>query len=190
VIRLDTHSAASYRMGLGRAIVSGAVVGVLASLVMAVYAMIAAWAKDTGFFTPLYHIASLWISPDTMVTSMEDDMGGDAFHFELGPAVLGAVIHMTTGAVYGVLFAVAVSRLALGAPVLGLAGLVWGGVVFVVSAFVGLPVAAALFDSGDQISDMAEMAGWGTFVIEHLLYGLVVGVLLALFARRTSPVSP
>jgi hypothetical protein len=124
------------------------------------------------------------------MASMEDGMGGEGFHFEFGPAVLGAVIHMMTGAMYGALFAVAVSRRALGAAVLSLAGLVWGGLVFLFSAFIGLPVAAALFDSGDQVTDMAEMAGWGTFVVEHLIYGLVVGVLLALFARRrTSPTS-
>ena len=50
------------RMGLGRALVWGAGAGVLASLAMAAYAMMAAWAKDAGFFTPLYHIASLLIS--------------------------------------------------------------------------------------------------------------------------------
>jgi len=156
---------------------------------MAMYAMIAAWAKDTGCFTPLYHIASLWISQDSMMTSMKDGTGGDAFHFEFGPALLGAIIHMMTGAMYGALFAVAVSRLALGTAFLGLAGLVWGGLVFVISSFIGLPLAAALFDSGDQVTNMAEMAGWGTFVVEHLLYGLTLGVLLALFARRTAPAS-
>lgn len=189
MIRVDTKSAAGSRMGSGRAILIGAVVGVLASVVMAMYAMVAAWAKDTGFFTPLYHIASLWISQDSMMSSMKDGMGGDAFHFEFRPALLGAVIHMMTGAMYGALFAVAISRLALGAAVLSLAGLVWGGLVFLISAFIGLPVAAALFNSGDQITNMAEMAGWGTFDVEHLLYGLTLGVLLALLARRTPPAS-
>jgi hypothetical protein len=182
----DVKSAAPSRTGLGRTIVTGAVAGVLASLVMAVYAMVAAWTKDTGFVTPLYHIASVWIAQDSMMSSMQDGMAGDAFHFDYGPAVLGALIHMATGAAYGILFALAVSRLALGTAVLSLAGLVWGGLVFVFSTFVGLPVAAALFDSGKQITDMAKMAGWGTFISEHLLYGGVLGVLLALLVRRTS----
>jgi hypothetical protein len=58
--------------------------------------------------------------------------------------------------------------------------------VFAVSAWIGLPIAAALFDS-DAIRNMAEMAGWGTFVIEHLLFGLVLGVLDAVARARTAP---
>jgi hypothetical protein len=150
--------------------------------------MLAAYAKDTGFFTPLYHIASLWASQDSMMASMQDAMADQNFHFEFGPALLGAVIHMMTGAVYGAIFAVAVARLPIARAVLVLAGIVWGAVAFVVSSFIGLPVAAAVFDSGNQITDMAEMAGWGTFVIEHLVFGLVLGVLLAI--RRGSTPAP
>lgn len=184
-MRVDDRSATGSRMGLSRAIMIGVGAGVVAAIAMAMYAMLAAWSKDTGFFTPLYHIASLWISQDSMMASMQADMGGDAFHFELGPAVLGAAIHMMTGAAYGAVFALALSRVALGAALTALAGLVWGGLVFLISSFVGLPVAAALFDSGDQITDMAEMAGWGTFIGEHLVFGLVLGLLVALAARRT-----
>ncbi|MDQ4055118.1 MAG: hypothetical protein M3237_20815 [Actinomycetota bacterium] len=173
-------------MSLGRALVIGAIAGVVASVAMAIYAMLAAYTKDTGFFTPLYHIASLWASQDTMMASMQDGMGGKDFHFEFGPALLGAVIHMVTGAMYGVIFALAVARLPLARALLVLAGVLWGALVFVISAFIGLPVAAAVFDSGDQITDMAEMAGWGTFFIEHLIYGLVLGVLLAI-SRRPTP---
>jgi hypothetical protein len=49
---------------LTRGLLVGAGAGVIASLAMAMYAMIAAWEKGTGFFTPLYHIASLW-APET-----------------------------------------------------------------------------------------------------------------------------
>ena len=174
-------------MGLGRALVWGAGAGLLASLAMAAYAMMAAWAKDTGFFTPLYHIASLLISPDSMMTSMKAVMSdGGAFHFEFGPAVVGAIIHTMTGAMYGAVFAVIVSRLSLSKGLLVAAGVVWGAVVFTVSTWIGLPIAAAVFDSGDQIANMAAMAGWGTFVIEHLLYGLVLGALLAFRPSRAS----
>jgi hypothetical protein len=37
------------------------------------------------------------------------------------------------------------------------AGLVYGALVFVVSAFIGLRFAAAIFNSGDQITHMAKM---------------------------------
>jgi len=165
---------------IGRAVVIGAVAGVIASLVMAMYAMGASWAKDTGFFTPLYHIASLWADQEPMMKSMTADMEDqDAFTFVGDTALLGAVIHMMTGAAYGAIFGLAVARLRLGTALLAGLGVVYGAVVFAVSAWIGLPVAAALFDSGDQITNMAEMAGWGTFVIEHLLYGLVLGLLAA-----------
>jgi hypothetical protein len=167
--------------------VLGALAGVLASLVMAAYAMIAAWVKGVGFFTSLYHIASLLISQDSMMASMQSGMAGNAFHFEIGPALAGAVIHMMTGAAYGALFGLAVYRFALGTGKLILAGLVWGLVVFLFSAFVGLPLAAGVLGSGPQIAHMAAMAGWGTFLVEHLLYGAVAGALLAVFVPRTSP---
>lgn len=183
-----TRTSTTSTTTLGRAVLVGAVAGIIASLVMAMYAMGAAWAKDTGFFTPLYHIASLWASQDSMMASMQDAMAGSHFHFEFGPAILGAVIHMMTGAMYGAVFGAIASRLRLGAALLAGVGLVYGALVFAVSAWIGLPIAAALFDSGDQIANMAQMAGWGTFIIEHLLFGLALGVLVAVGLTRTAPV--
>lgn len=168
------------RSTLFRAVVIGAGAGAVASLAMAMYAMLAAWSKDTGFFTPLYHIASLFISQDAMMASMKGAMAGSAFHVELGPAVLGAMIHMMTGAMYGAMFAVVVARLALGRSAIVGLGLLYGAMVFAVSSWIGLPIAASVFGSGDQITHMARMAGWGTFVIEHLVFGLALGMLLAL----------
>ncbi len=162
----------------------GAGAGVIASLAMGAYAMVASWEKGTGFFTPLHHIASLWAPGDAMMTSMEAAASGNDFRLVVGTAVLGAMIHMATGAMYGAAFGLLVSRLDVGLAVLAGAGLVYGAAVFAGSAFVGLPVAAAIFDSGDPIANMAEMAGWGTFVVEHLLFGLVLGLLLALARSR------
>lgn len=170
----------SPRTTLRQAALTGAGAGAVASLAMAMYAMFAAWAKDTGFFTPLYHIASLFISQDSMMASMKDAMGGSAFHFVLGPALVGAMIHMMTGAMYGAVFAIVVSRLSLGKAVVVGAGVGYGAVVFAMSSWVGLPVAAAVFNSGDQITHMARMAGWSTFVVEHLVFGMALGALVAL----------
>jgi hypothetical protein len=167
-----------------RAIGYGAGAGVIASLAMAMYAMFAAWEKGTGFFTPLHHIASLWASGDAMMTSMQEAMSGSDFHFVFGTAILGAMIHMMTGAMYGAVFGLIVSRLNLKLAVLAGVGLVYGAIVFAISSFVGLPLAAAIFDSGDPIKNMAEMAGWGTFIIEHLIFGLTLGLLLSLTRVR------
>jgi hypothetical protein len=172
---------------ISRAVLVGAGSGVIASLVMAAYAMITSWVKDTGFFTPLYHIASLWASPDSMMASMQAAGAGSDFHFVFGTAALGAVIHLVTGAVYGAIFGLITSRLHLGLAAFAGIGLVYGFLVFAVSAYVGLPVAAAIFGSGDPIRNMAALAGWGTFIIEHLLYGLTLGLLVGRTAARTSP---
>lgn len=76
------------------------------------YAMVAsATYQHHGFFTPLYHIASTFIAPTQLMTSMQHAMMGSTFYFA-GPAVLGAAIHMMTGAMYGVVFALAVPQAA------------------------------------------------------------------------------
>ena len=173
------------KRSLVQGIVYGAGAGVIASIAMLIYAMLAAWNKGTGFFTPLYHIASLWSSQDAMMTSMKGAMAGSDFHFVFGTAVLGVLIHIVTGAGYGALFGLVVSRFDLKVGILSVVGLVYGAIVFLVSAYIGLPVAAAVFNSGDQITHMAKMAGWGTFFVEHLVYGLVLGLLVAAARHRT-----
>lgn len=166
---------------LVRAAVTGAIIGMAAALVMAMYAMIAsATYQNHGFFTPLYHIASVFIAPKTLMTSMQQGMGDGIFYFTFGPAVLGALIHMMIGAMYGAVFAVAARALKLRSLNLVIAGTIWGAMVLVVSSWIGLPLAAAIFNSGDQITDMAKMVGYGTFLTEHLFFGLALGALLAI----------
>lgn len=183
-----THTTDGSSRNLTRAVLIGALAGVAASIGMAMYAMGASWAKDTGFFTPLYHIASLVTDQDAMMSSMMGGMEeGDAFTFVLDTALVGAAIHLATGAAYGAIFGGVVARIRVGTPLLAGLGIVYGAIVFAVSAWIGLPAAAALFDAGAPIENMAEMAGWGTFVVEHLLYGAVLGLLVAASATRRAP---
>ncbi len=182
----STATTSTSRNSLIRAASRGAVAGVIASLMMAAFAMIAAATyQGSGFFTPLYHIASVFISPTDMMTSMESAMGGSNFEFFAGPALLGALIHMMIGAMYGAGFGVLASLAKIRGMALVAAGVVWGGLVFVISAFAGLPLAAAIFNSGDQITNMAELVGYGTFLVEHLIYGLFLGLILFMGAKRT-----
>lgn len=162
----------------------GAGAGMVAALAMAMYAMVAEWIKGDGFFTPLYHIASLWTSGDSMTSSMHDAMAGTAFHFVLGTALVGAVIHMMTGAMYGALFGFAVAGANLKPVALVGLGLAYGALVFAFSAWIALPLGATLFGSGDAVTHMASMAGWSTFFVEHLVFGVVLaGGLVARRAR-------
>lgn len=160
----------------------GILAGLLGAVAMGIYAMVAHLTyKGAGFFTPLYHIAATFTDPKSMEVSMREAMAGRDFYFEAGPAMLGLAVHMMTGAAWGALFGVVALGLArLGAVV---AGVVYGAVVFLVMSFVVLPVAADLFDGGPPISDMAEMSGWGTFAIEHLIFGLVAGIVVAAWPR-------
>lgn len=172
-----------------QSLASGAGAGVVASLVMAMYAMISAWAQGTGFFTPLHHIASLIAPPDAMMASIQAAAGGSDFHFAFGTAIVGAMVHMMTGAMYGAVFGLIASRLTLSLGMLAGAGLVYGAVVFAMSAFIGLPLAASIFGAGDPIADMAKVAGWGTFIVEHLIFGLTLGILVGALARRRADVA-
>jgi hypothetical protein len=71
----------------------GALVGAGAAVVMGMFAMIAsATYHDTGFFTPLHHIASALIEPTAMKRSMEAGMAGDTFAISGGPALLGLAL--------------------------------------------------------------------------------------------------
>ncbi len=160
-----------------RLAVGGLIAGAAAAAIMIAYAMVsAATYQDTGFFTPLYHIASTFIEPSAMEASMQHAMGGDSFHLDVGPAALGMAIHLGTGAVLGAVFGALIG--ALRSPRLAAVplGLVFGLVVLVLMSFVVLPVAAEAFGGGKAISDMPDMVGWGTFSLEHLIFGLVLGL--------------
>ena len=164
-------------------VLRGGVAGMIAGAAMAMFAMVASVTyQNHGFFTPLFHISALFGSPDAMMRSGMEAMAGNEFWFSAGPAVLGLLIHMMTGAMFGIGFAFLARRLSR--TVLVPAGALYGLAVFVVSAFVSLPVAAKITNSGNIISDMASMVGWATFAVEHMMFGLVLGVL----ALRTAPV--
>lgn len=113
---------------------------------------------------------------DSMGAAMES---GDMFTFTAGAAVVGLVIHMLTGAMYGVIFAF-LARGIRGVALIA-AGAVYGVAVLPFSGYIALPVAAEITGSGDPIADMADMVGWGTFAVEHVIFGTVLGAgLLAL----------
>ena len=178
----DTKTA--WREGWGRTILVGVVAGLVAAIVMGIFAMFAAATyQGTGFFTPLYHIASPIIDGDQMMASMDAATRGDVFTFDPGSAFLGAAIHLMWGAFWGaVFFALARAlRLRSAAPLAG-AGIVFGLAVMVFMSLVTLPITAATLGGGRPIEEMPSVVGWGTFSIEHAMFGLVLGIWAA--ARR------
>jgi hypothetical protein len=169
---------AGWREGWGRTILIGVVAGLVGAIVMGIFAMIAAATyQGTGFFTPLYHIASPLIDGDAMMTSMDAAARGNAFTFDAGPALLGLTIHMMVGAFWGgVFFALARAVGVLGAAALVVAGVVFGLAVMLFMSWVTLPLTAALIGGGKPIEEMPSLVGWGTFSVEHALFGLTLGV--------------
>ncbi len=155
----------------------GALLGAVAAIAMGMFAMIAsATYHGTGFFTPLHHIASALIEPTAMMRSMEAGMAGDTFAISVGPALLGLALHLITGAFWGAIFGLIVSFGWLRGVIGLLGGIVYGLAVMIVMAFVALPLIAAVFGGGEPVSDMPRLAGWGTFAIEHAIYGAVLGL--------------
>jgi hypothetical protein len=166
----------------------GALLGVVAAVVMGMFAMIAsATYHDAGFFTPLHHIASALIEPTAMMRSMEAGMAGDTFAISVGPALLGLALHLFTGAFWGAIFGLIVSTGWLRGVTGLVGGIVYGLAVMLVMAFVALPLIAAAFGGGDPISDMPRLAGWGTFTIEHAIYGAVLGLWPLLRGSQLGP---
>ena len=155
----------------------GILVGVIAAVVMGMYAMIAgATYKGSGFFTPLYHIGSVFTDPDAMERSMMEAEAGNLYHFEGGPATIGLGVHMAVGAIWGLVFAAPAGTLRLRGLSAIAVGVVYGFAVMAFMSLVGLPAADSLFDAGEPIAEMPQMAGWETFAVEHGIYGLVLGL--------------
>lgn len=164
----------------------GVIGGIVGAVIMAGFAMVAAATyQDTGFFTPLYHIASStgWTSAaDAMKSSMDAAGSGDVYLFTAGPALAGFGIHLCVGMFWGAVFALLAWRARATAALIP-AGAVYGLAVMAFMAYAALPVIAEIFDSGPPISDMAQMVGWGTFSAEHAIFGFVVGGTLWLGSR-------
>ncbi len=176
------------RIRAGRSLATGIAGGIIGSVAMGAFAMIsAATYQKAGGFTPRYHIAASVIEPATMERSMQEVMGGNLWHLDAGPAIVGAGIHMAVGAFWRLVFVLVPGIVGLSRSMAPFAGAAHGLVVMVAMAFVGLPAVASLFGGGPPIRDMAQMVGWSTFTAEHAIFGFMLGVVWAL-AVPPSPV--
>jgi len=95
------------------------------------------------------------------------------------------VIHLMTGAVYGMMFA-AIARVLPRRAILPASAL-YGLAVFATAAWVDLPAAASITGAGDPIANMATMVGYPTFALEHLMYGVALGGFLLLTTPALAP---
>lgn len=171
-----------------RTIIRSGIAGIIASMAMGMVAMAAsATYQQTGLFTPLYHIASLIASPDAMMRSVMAAQHGTAITFVAGPAAVGLMIHMVTGALFGVVFGLLSTRLpALSTGRSALVGAAYGVVVFAASAFVLLPAASVIANDTRAIDSMASIVGYPTFLAEHVVFGVVLALLSTVPLHRTA----
>lgn len=184
---MSNYTPPEARSPLTRWLIRSGIAGMVGGIAMAMYAMIASLTyQHHGFFTPLYHISALTGSPASMVTSMQETMFGHSFWLAPGAALVGLVIHMLTGAAYGTMFAVVARHLPRASY--GLVGAGYGIMVFFLSSFVFLPIVASVSGAGDPIRHMASIVGYGTFAVEHLIFGVALGVATLFLAPRRSKV--
>lgn len=146
-----------------RTVGTGAIAGIVAGLVMAMYAMFAsATFLHQGFFTPLYGIAAPISGHSAMMTSMKQGV-----YFAAGPALVGLMVHMMWSAVYGVIFALIARQFRLRGGQALVVGAIFGLAIELVMAVVVLRIVG--------LGSMPGTIGLPSFTVEHLMFGMALG---------------
>jgi len=159
---------------IDRTLVPGILAGMAAATAMGLFAMIAAGTyQQRGFYTPLYLIASL-LGDNTVVRSLQEAARGNPLYFVPEPVFFGAGLHLMVGAFFGAVF-VLVARPARSRLISILTGVVYALLVMLAMIFVLVPVADALLGSAKRLPDLARRSGWWTFILQHVIYGAVLG---------------
>jgi hypothetical protein len=149
---------------VGRLLVMGALAGIIAGVIMVIYAMIAsATFLGQSWLTPLYGVASPLVGLMPLLLSLRQET-----YFATGPAALGLFIHLFWSALYGLLFALLVSFLHLHNEKAMLGGLVYSLAILVIMNFVVLPIVGA--------ENLPTIIGGPSFLVEHLIFGIVLGL--------------
>jgi hypothetical protein len=171
---------------LERTLEAGILTGMAAGLPMALFMVIASatWGH-AGAFTPFYRIAAI-LDPAAFEISRQEAATGSPFWFEPQTAVPGACVHLALAGFFGMLFAL-LARGGRGRrpAALAVAGGAWGLLVAVVMVPV-LRLAARVLGGGSLIADLPGQLGWPTYLAMHLLYGLVLGAVVALRSTRSA----
>jgi hypothetical protein len=148
--------------------------GMVAALPMALFSM-AATAGELGLYGRLYLVTAI-VEPGPLEVSMAQAAGGGGTFLEVGGAVAGMAVHLGIGAGFGAVFALLARALRLRGPVALAAGAVYGLAVMALMGLAVLPAAAGETAGGELIADAPRLIGWPVFAVEHLLYGLVLGL--------------
>lgn len=165
---------------IDRILVPGILAGMVAAVPMGIFSMIAAATyQHRGFFTPMYHITSL-LGDDTAARSLQEAASGDVFFFVPEPTIFGVAMHLVVGGFFGAIFAVVaravVARALPSRATIIAVGIAYALLVMLLMSLVLVPAADAVLSGEERVSSFASVAGWGTFTIQHVIYGLVLGL--------------
>jgi hypothetical protein len=148
----------------------GLIGGIAGGIALAMLMMLVSAAKGTGFLKPLYQIAATFHQPWAV------DQG-----VQIGPLLLGLMIHMVNSAMFGLILAIVVGALThqrgFGAATWVLAGMTGGLLLLLVNQYLVLPIVDPA-----MATDMSGILAWWT--VGHLMYGAVLGAIPA------SPLAP
>jgi len=141
-------------IGLG-----GAIAGLAGGVAMAVVAALLSASMGQDIWHESKRIAAIVYGPAALTGP----------GFDLGPVLVGTLIHLLVSAILGALFGIVTRRLLhltsdFGTPVM--AGLVYGLLIWMVAYFVVLPVL------NPALLDVYTPA----FIIQHVTYGVVLGL--------------
>jgi len=163
--------------------------GMVAALVMGLFAMVVAATRGLGLYTPLYLVTAV-VEPGPLGVAQREAAEGWRFYLEMGPAAAGMAVNLGIGAGFGALFALAARGLRLHGLAAVAAGVAYGLVVLGFMSQVVLPWASGETAGGEVIANAPEVLGWPVFTVEHVLYGLTLGLLLGIFAFRGAEHAP
>jgi hypothetical protein len=148
----------------------------VAAFVMGLFAMVVAATRGLGLYTPLYLVTAV-VEPGPLGVSLREAADGWRYYFEIGPAAAGMAVHLAIGAGFGALFALFARATRLRGPAAVAAGAAYGLAVGGLMSLVLIPLAAGETAGGQVVADAPRLLGWPVFTIEHLLYGLTLGLL-------------
>lgn len=154
----------------GAGVVGGGILaGIIAGIVLAIFAMAYAGATGMGGMSPMRMIAATVQGVDALI-------GGG------GTLALGMLIHLVVSAVFGIIFAALLPRGTSGTAAAGW-GVLYGIVIWAGMRYIGVPLV-----NSTMAARLPMMAG--AFFIEHLLFGVTLGITPALVSRLSGQRSP
>lgn len=152
-----------------RRITGGVFAGVIGGAVIAIFMLAVSIVKGQDVWSGMKMAGAPFLGERAMLPG-----------FDLGAVLVGVLSHFAVSIVWGVLFGILFHG--LGKPATVAVGAIYGIVVWLGMFYVVLP----LFG----LSEIARSAPVGMAVLEHVLFGLAVGVGFLPFQRRRPHAPP